>query len=99
MVRSSATVDIVDLVARKAEHLTLDLLGSFRVVIVNGPRQSGKSTLLSLLASATGGTAITLDDRQILRVARIALLLGVFRVHSPVGSACANTYGRATCRS
>ena len=42
---------------------------AFRVVIVNGPRQSGKSTLLTL-ESREGGTLLTLDDRAVLGTAR-----------------------------
>ena len=45
-------------------------LGVFRVVIVNGPRQAGKSTLLSLVHERSGGASITLDDRAALRLAR-----------------------------
>ena len=39
-------------------------------MIVNGPRQSGKSTLLEVLEQTIGGTRITLDDRDSLRAAR-----------------------------
>jgi uncharacterized protein len=45
-------------------------MANFRVVIVNGPRQSGKSTLVELLHQRLGGTRITLDDRDSLRAAR-----------------------------
>jgi uncharacterized protein len=45
-------------------------LECFRVVIVNGPRQSGKSTLLELLQTQVGGSRLTLDDRDTLRAAR-----------------------------
>ena len=41
----------------------LSSIDAFRVVIVNGPRQSGKSTLLRLLAERTGRPVYDLDDR------------------------------------
>lgn len=45
-------------------------MSGFRVVVVNGPRQSGKSTLLGQLNNALLGTLVTLDDRTALRTAR-----------------------------
>jgi uncharacterized protein len=57
------------LLPRRAESLLAEALTGFRVVIVNGPRQSGKSTLLELLAK-NSGTVLPLDDRTILRTAR-----------------------------
>ena len=44
-------------------------LDAFRVVVVHGPRQSGKSTLARTLATARGGTYVTLDDDGILGLA------------------------------
>lgn len=61
---------VQELLGRHAEALVEEALGGFRVVIVNGPRQSGKSTLLQLFADRHGGTLLTLDDRDVLRVAR-----------------------------
>jgi uncharacterized protein len=57
------------LIGRRAEGLIAEALTGFRVVIVNGPRQSGKSTLLELFARESG-SLVTLDDRDVLRVAR-----------------------------
>jgi len=37
-------------------------LNAYRVVVLHGPRQSGKSTLARLVASARGGSYMTLDD-------------------------------------
>ena len=48
----------------------MDALEAFRVVVVNGPRQAGKSTLLELIERQRGGTRLTLDDRDVLRAAR-----------------------------
>jgi uncharacterized protein len=42
----------------------------FRVVVVNGPRQSGKSTLLNELNTTSGGALVSLDERTVLRLAR-----------------------------
>jgi uncharacterized protein len=41
-----------------------------RVVVVNGPRQSGKSALLAVLQNELGGTYLTLDAKSDLRMAR-----------------------------
>jgi uncharacterized protein len=58
------------IIARTSLDLVKRAMGTFRVVIINGPRQSGKSTLVELLHATTGGTPITLDDRDVLRTAR-----------------------------
>lgn len=52
------------LVARLAARLLDDLASELRVVIVNGPRQSGKTTLLRQYQQAHGGSYRTLDNRQ-----------------------------------
>jgi uncharacterized protein len=59
-----------DVIARHSLDLVTRALDSFRVVVVNGPRQAGKSTLVELLHEQIGGTRITLDDRDVLRTAR-----------------------------
>ena len=43
---------------------------AFRVVIVNGPRQAGKTTLLNLFHAEHDGSFRSLDDATTLRVAR-----------------------------
>lgn len=58
-----------ELISRRAQGLITEALTGFRVVIINGPRQSGKSTLLELFARESG-SLVTLDDRDVLRVAR-----------------------------
>lgn len=45
------------------------LLDAFRVVVLHGPRQCGKSTLAELIALARGGTYSTLDDEATLDAA------------------------------
>lgn len=57
-------------IARQSLDLVTRAMDSFRVVVVNGPRQAGKSTLVELLHERVGGTRITLDDRDVLRAAR-----------------------------
>jgi predicted AAA+ superfamily ATPase len=63
-------VALVDLLPRNVTPEIRESLTGFRVVVVNGPRQSGKSTLLSLLADEVGGELLTLDDRTTLLSAR-----------------------------
>lgn len=52
----------MSLVQRSATARLRLLTDHFRVVIVNGPRQSGKTTLLSLLHAERGGSLRSLDD-------------------------------------
>ena len=59
-----------DLIPRQALAVAEDLLSGARGIVVNGPRQSGKSELLKMLAASTGGTYATLDDSADLRSAR-----------------------------
>lgn len=59
------------LVARWATATIERALSTFRVVVVNGPRQAGKSTLLAQLAPRIGADLVTLDDRTQLRAARV----------------------------
>ena len=69
-------------VAHIARHLSVhvdDALTGFRVVVLHGARQSGKTTLAQRAAQRAGGTYLTLEDPQILRSALddpIALLEG-----------------------
>lgn len=55
---------MADLVPRLAQGLLDELVAALRVVIVNGPRQSGKTTLLRQYERFHGGTYRTLDNRQ-----------------------------------
>lgn len=59
-----------ELVARRAEQLVGEALGDTRVVLVNGARQSGKSTLTRTVAGRIPGTTVRLlDDPSTLRAA------------------------------
>ena len=51
-----------EIFTRHATPLLIDYLQHFRAVIINGPRQSGKSTLMSQILPTVGGTLRTLDD-------------------------------------
>jgi uncharacterized protein len=55
---------------RRAAKLLSRRLDSARAVVVNGPRQSGKTSLLAQLQSERGGTYISLDEASNLRLAR-----------------------------
>jgi predicted AAA+ superfamily ATPase len=58
------------LVPRHAEEQVLEALADTRVVLVNGARQAGKSTLTRLVTARIPGTAIRLlDDQATLRAA------------------------------
>jgi len=63
-------VEPPDLIPRHAESLVSEALADTRVVLVNGARQAGKSTLTRLSASDRPGTVIRLlDDPTTLRAA------------------------------
>jgi uncharacterized protein len=51
----------VTLVERLVEPIAQEYLDAFRVVILNGPRQAGKTTLMQVMASK-GGQVRNLDD-------------------------------------
>lgn len=55
---------MVELVPRLAQGLLDELVSALRAVIVSGPRQSGKTTLLKQYQRTHGGTYRTLDNRQ-----------------------------------
>jgi predicted AAA+ superfamily ATPase len=56
-------------VPRAAAARLQDYASAFRVVVVNGPRQAGKTTLLRQHGASYGGELRTLDDDEVLRVA------------------------------
>jgi predicted AAA+ superfamily ATPase len=60
-----------DLVPRRAQSLVSEALEDTRVVLVNGARQAGKSTLTRLTAQRLPGTVVRLlDDDATLRAAK-----------------------------
>ena len=66
-------------VARHLSSRVSDALAGFRVVVLHGARQSGKTTLVRHIAERTGGTYLTLEDEPILQAVMddpITLLTG-----------------------
>jgi predicted AAA+ superfamily ATPase len=59
-----------DLFPRHLLEVALEDAAGFRAVVINGPRQAGKSTLLQVIHGDIGGELVTLDDRDALRAAR-----------------------------
>jgi len=55
---------------RLAADVSVRKLAGARGLVVNGPRQAGKSELLRMLQRRLGGTLLTLDEPQHLRLAR-----------------------------
>lgn len=51
-----------ELVRRQVESIVVESLGSFRAVVLHGPRQAGKSTLARLIADRLGAIYTTMDD-------------------------------------
>lgn len=58
-----------DLIPRAASDQLSDLVSTFRIVIVNGPRQAGKTTLLQLFQRTYGGEYRSLDAAETLATA------------------------------
>jgi predicted AAA+ superfamily ATPase len=58
------------IVPRYALQRLRERVAAFRVVIVNGPRQAGKTTLLNVFHDDHGGSFRSLDDSTTLMVAR-----------------------------
>lgn len=60
----------MELIRRFASATVAELLGQLRIVVVNGPRQSGKTTLLQSCQRLGSATFLTLDDAAELSIAR-----------------------------
>jgi uncharacterized protein len=58
------------LVERQLRPVIEELLDDLRVVVINGPRQAGKTTLLRQLHASRGGQFYTLDQQEIFEFAR-----------------------------
>ncbi|MGM1063586.1 ATP-binding protein [Saccharothrix sp. Mg75] len=54
---------------RACSTVAEEYLSTFRVVILNGPRQAGKTTLLRHMRQERGGTLLNLDNEQLLQAA------------------------------
>jgi predicted AAA+ superfamily ATPase len=59
-----------ELIPRAATEQLKESVRDFRVVIVNGPRQAGKTTLLEMFLDEHGGTYRSLDEAEQLSAAR-----------------------------
>lgn len=59
-----------DLVPRTVEPWLGEILSTMRAVVIGGPRQSGKTTLMRKYQSEHGGTFVSLDDEQVLEAVR-----------------------------
>ena len=59
----------MDYVERQAQQQVSDALHAFRVVVLHGARQCGKTTLAQAVAAERGGTYATLDDPAVLAAA------------------------------
>ncbi len=57
------------MVKRKVESTILEMLKSFRIVAINGPRQSGKTTLQKKIAKLRSMKYYTFDDSDIFNTA------------------------------
>lgn len=57
------------LLARHLHPRVLEALDAFRVVVIHGPRQCGKTTLARLIAEERKGSYVSLDDSETLRAA------------------------------
>ena len=57
-------------IARRAEAIAVRRMRGARAVVINGPRQSGKTALLGVLQRRLGGTYLSLDQATNLRLAR-----------------------------
>lgn len=54
---------------RACDAVVREFLSTFRGVVLNGPRQAGKSTLLAAIHRKLGGTLLNLDNEQLLEAA------------------------------
>ena len=59
------------MIKRRLEAIILEMLDNFRIVAINGPRQSGKTTLAKLIAKNKNITYYTFDDDDIYNTAKL----------------------------
>jgi uncharacterized protein len=55
--------------ARRLQPIAAELLGGFRALVINGPRQAGKSTLLRQIQSERPAPVVNLDDASLRQLA------------------------------
>lgn len=55
---------------RHSEPIVLEALADTRIVIVQGPRQAGKTTLVNKIVRETDGLLVSLDDAAVLEFAK-----------------------------
>ena len=58
------------MIERNIKPYILELLDSFKIVTIAGPRQSGKTTLSKEIAKELGLKYYTMDDETILKAAK-----------------------------
>ena len=56
-------------IPRRSQESTLDALRDSRVVLLHGPRQSGKTTIAREVQRKAGGRFVSLDEEEYLRSA------------------------------
>ena len=59
------------MIKRKLEPIILEMLDNFRIVAINGPRQSGKTTLVKLIAKNKNIIYYTFDDEDVYNTAKL----------------------------
>ena len=59
------------MIKRKLEPIILEMLDDFRIVSINGPRQSGKTTLVKHIAKIKNIKYYTFDDEDIYNTAKL----------------------------
>jgi len=59
------------MIKRKLEPTILEMLNNFRIVAINGPRQSGKTTLAKLIAKKKNITYYTFDEEDVYNTAKL----------------------------
>ena len=62
---------MMSILPRHATAIALEKLRDARGIVVNGPRQCGKSELLRVIHAELGGSLMTLDEPALLRAARL----------------------------
>jgi predicted AAA+ superfamily ATPase len=58
-----------EILPRSALGLVVESLADFRVTVLNGARQAGKTTLVRQVHATRGGSLVTLDDEDVRRAA------------------------------